>query len=216
MTMADTTRTTSTAALAVGPRLVSLGLRHGLEVAGFEILVATSTSEHAVGAIPALRPHLVVVSLRLPPHGGLHVIASLAQVRRDLHIIAVVDPGRPEDGERALRAGALGWLDTDTEWPTCLDVLRSAAQGDAVGVTVRRRSALPGVENDLTRRERQVLDLVLASYSVSDMARELVISPKTVKHHLSAIYAKFGVHSRAEVALAAVRRGLSGIDQASG
>lgn len=214
--MADDTGTTSTVALAVGPRLVSLGLRHGLEDAGFEILVATSTSEHAIGAIPALRPHLVVVSLRLPPLGGLHVIASLAQVRRDLHIIAVVDMGRPEDGERALRAGALGWLDTNTEWPTCLDVLRAAAQGDAIGTSVRHRMPLPGAEDHLTRRERQVLELVLASFSVSDMARELTISPKTVKHHLSAIYAKFGVHSRAEATLAAVRWGLAELDQASG
>lgn len=214
--MTDITGITSTAALAVGPRLVSHGLRHGMEAAGFEILIATSTSEDALRTIPALRPHLVVVSLRLPPLGGLHVIASIAHVRRDLRIIAVVDPGRPEDGERALRAGALGWLDTDTEWLTCLDVLRSAARGDAVGATVHRRAVLPACEKDLTRRERQVLDLVLASYSVSDMARELFISPKTVKHHLSSVYAKLGVHSRTEAALAAVRQGFSAIGQASG
>ncbi|MFM8381547.1 MAG: LuxR C-terminal-related transcriptional regulator, partial [Actinomycetota bacterium] len=97
-----------------------------------------------------------------------------------------------------------------------LDMLRAAAHGDAIGISVRRRRPLPGAEDRLTRRERQVLDLVLASYSVSDMASELIISPKTVKHHLSAIYAKFGVHSRAEAALAAVQWGLSEIDQASG
>ncbi|MFM7126923.1 MAG: LuxR C-terminal-related transcriptional regulator [Actinomycetota bacterium] len=214
--MADTTRTTSTAALAVSPRLVLHGLRESLESAGFAIPVAISSGDDAIPTIPAIRPQLVVVSLRLPPRGGLHVIASLAQVRRDLHIVALVEPGRPEDGERALRAGALGWLDTDTEWTLCLDMLRAAAHGDAIGISVRRRRPLPGAEDRLTRRERQVLDLVLASYSVSDMASELIISPKTVKHHLSAIYAKFGVHSRAEAALAAVQWGLSEIDQASG
>lgn len=216
VTMAEGTGTTSSVALAVSPRLMLHGLRKSLETAGFAIPVAISSGDDAIPTILSIRPQLVVVSLRLPPLGGLHVIASLARVRKDFHIIAVVDMGRPEDGERALRAGALGWLDTDTEWPTCLDVLRAAAQGDAIGTSVRCRMPLPGAEDHLTRRERQVLELVLASYSVSDMARELIISPKTVKHHLSAIYAKFGVHSRAEATLAAVRWGLAELDQASG
>jgi DNA-binding NarL/FixJ family response regulator len=214
--MVDTAETTSTAGLAVSPRLVLHALRQGLEAAGFAIPFAISSSDDAIPMILSVRPQVAVISLRLPPRGGLHVMASLAQVRGDLHIVALVDPGRPEDGERALRAGALSWLDADTEWPLCLDVLRAAAHGDAIGTTIRRRTALPGVEEHLTRRERQVLELVLASYSIPDMARELVISPKTVKHHLSAIYAKFGVHSRTEAALTAVRRGISGPDQASG
>lgn len=214
--MADTAGTRSKAALAVGPRLLLHGLRTNMEAAGFAIPVAISSSVDAVPTILSLLPQLVVVALRLPPLGGLHVIASLAQVRSDLHIVALVDQDRPEDGERALRAGALGWLDTDTKWPTCLDVMRAAAYGDAIIPSDRRRSSLPGAENDLTRRERQVLELVLSSYSIPDMARELTISPKTVKHHLSAIYTKFGVHTRAEAVLAAVRWGLTEFDQASG
>lgn len=214
--MADSARTRSTAVLAVSPQLLLHGLRLAVETAGFAVPFGISSSVDAVPTILSLRPQLIVVALRLPPLGGLHVIASLAQARSDLHIVALVDPDRPEDGERALRAGALGWLDSDTEWPRCLDVLRAAAHGDTVGSSIRRRMPIPGAEDRLTRRERQVLELVLASHSIPDMARELVVSQKTVKHHLSAIYAKFGVHTRAEAALAAVRQGLSGIDQASG
>jgi len=214
--MVDTARTTSTAALAISPQLLLHGLRLALETADVAVPFGISSSDDAVPRILSLRPQLVVIASRLPPLGGFHVIASLVQVRRDLHIVALVDQDRPEDGERALRAGALTWLDTDTEWPLCLEVMRAAAHGDAIGTTVRRRMPIPGPEDRLTRRERQVLELLLASYSTPDMARELTISPKTVKHHLSAIYAKFGVHTRAEAALAALRQGGSGLDQASG
>lgn len=214
--MSESMSARSTVALAVSPRLLLDGLRRGLEAADFETGFTTSTSEDAVPAILSLCPALVVVSVRLPPLGGLHVISSISQSRTDLRIVAVAESGRSDDGERALRAGALGWLDTDSEWSACLEVLQSARRGDARLPRRHRRTPLPGVEEILTRRERQVLDLVLASYSIPDMARELVISPKTIKHHLSAVYAKLGVRTRTEAALAAVRQGLPVRDQASG
>jgi DNA-binding NarL/FixJ family response regulator len=149
----------------------------------------------------------------LPPYGGLDVITSIVHTRSDLPVVALVH-GQASDVERALRAGATSCLHLDSSWDRCLEVLRSAAVGDALLANQppiqlpQTHNLTPPSQAALSRREAQVLNLVARGRTVKQIASDLVISPKTVKHHLAATYTKLGVHNRTDAVMLALRQGL--------
>jgi DNA-binding NarL/FixJ family response regulator len=169
----------------------------------------------AISSILTLCPDVVLVSMTLPPYGGLDVISSIVHTRSDLAVVALMNCEASDD-ERALRAGATSCLHLDSPWDQCLKVLRSAAEGDALLVThsqvrltqTHNRTSPLFSPAALSRREAQVLNLVARGRSVKEIASDMVISPKTVKHHLAATYAKLGVHNRTDAVMTALRQGL--------
>jgi DNA-binding NarL/FixJ family response regulator len=117
----------------------------------------------------------------------------------------------------ALQAGALGYVLKDAPHDSILRAIRGVAAGEAVlGPTVARRlSSLVGCVvpdagrlSGLTGREHDVLALVAEGLANSAIAQRLGLAPKTISNHLSSIFAKLGVSSRAEAAVRARRDGL--------
>jgi DNA-binding NarL/FixJ family response regulator len=121
----------------------------------------------------------------------------------------------------ALEAGAAGYLLKDSGPDEIVRGVRAAIEGDTplsprvAGMIVHRaRAVAGGVEAaarttaGLTDREREVLSLVAEGLDNSEIARELYLSPTTVKRHVSAILAKLGVANRVQAAIWAVRAGL--------
>jgi two-component system, NarL family, response regulator LiaR len=161
----------------------------------------------------------------MPVMDGIAATAALRKEMSDVEVIAltsVLDDGAVT---RAIRAGAIGYLLKDTE----ADDLRSAIKAAAAGqVQLSPRAAQhlmfemrePEVATvaveALTERELVVLRLLTAGHSNREIARDLTISEKTVKSHVSAILAKLGMQSRTQAALYAVRCGLVPADQTGG
>lgn len=198
-------------ALFVAPPLLLDCLRAQLLGAGWQISAASSDGAEAQALVLALAPAVIIVSLHLPPVGGLHVIAALTDARADLRIVALLSSTSSDDAHRALQAGARTWMSSDHLWEAGFATIRAAAVGDVVFSgdlppdRISRSSS-----RILSRREVQVLNLVRHGHSVKRIAESLFISPKTVKHHLASIHSKLGVHNRTDAVLSALRRGLLG------
>ena len=200
-----------TIVLAIAPVLLRDGLHHLVSSAGFAVVTSTGDGALATTSALARGPDVVFVTVTLPPYGGLDVITSISHTRSNLSVVALIDTGSLTDYERALRAGAISCVLLDDPFDHCLHVLQRAANGDAHAtrkskIQVSLRSPIP--TTTLSRREEQVLNLVSRGRTVTQIATDLVISPKTVKHHLTAVYSKLGVHNRTDAVMTALRQGI--------
>jgi DNA-binding NarL/FixJ family response regulator len=174
-----------------------------LERAGYTPVEA-STGEEAVEAVQKERPALVLLDVKLPGISGYEVCRELKELfGRDLPVI-LVSGVRTDAFDRA--AGLLIGAD---------DYLSKPVHPDELLARIRRYAAPdePLAErtleaSDLTKREREVLRLLARGLAQGEIARELVISEKTVATHIQHILEKLGVHSRAQAVALAHRSGL--------
>ncbi len=159
------------------------------------------TGEEALAAARRKRPALVVLEVFLPGVSGYQVCRELKDELGEELPIVFVSEARTEPADRV--AGFLIGADEYVAKPFDPDEL-----------VARLRRLLPAslahghAATGLTRRELDVLSLVVEGLSQSEIAKELFISPKTVGKHLEHIFAKLGVHNRAHAAALAVRDGL--------
>lgn len=200
--------------------------------AGFRALVEsepdmTVVAEAATGAEVLVRLRetpvdVVLMDIRMPEQDGLaateRIVAdpALAGVR----VIVVTTFELDEYVERAVRAGASGFLVKDAEPTDLIRAIRVVAAGDALlSPSVTRtvlaraargmREAPPSADlAALTEREREVLRLVAFGYSNDEIAAELVLSPLTAKTHVSRILSKLQVRDRVQLVIFAYESGL--------
>ena len=180
------------------------------EADGIEVVGEAADGREAIAKAEELRPDVVCLDVRMPVMDGVAAAGPLAQ-RSKVLMLSYSEDEHLVTG--AIRNGAAGYLVHGRFEPEELEIrIKAVARGEMVlspAVTpavfdVLRRS--PGVSNDedelglgsLTAREREVLNLLARGLSNREIAEELVITNKTVKNHLSRIYEKIGVHSRAE------------------
>jgi DNA-binding NarL/FixJ family response regulator len=164
----------------------------------------------AITQAAELRPDVVCLDVRMPVMDGVAAAGPLSE-RAKVLMLSYSDEQHLVTG--AIRNGAAGYLVHGRFEPEELEArIRAVAAGEMVlspAVTPAVFDALrraPAAEADqdedglgsLTAREREVLNLLARGRSNSDIAQELFITNKTVKNHLSRIYEKIGVHSRAE------------------
>jgi DNA-binding NarL/FixJ family response regulator len=175
----------------------------------------------AVELAGRLEPDVVLMDLNLPDGSGID--ATRAVLRQDAGIRVLVMTMSADDDAvvAAIRAGARGYVVKGAGRADLLQAVRTVAAGGAVfSPTVADRlggfftgvAAAPAREAfpQLTEREREVLDLVARGYDNRRIARELFLSDKTVRNHVSNIVDKLGAPDRAEAILRARRAGLGG------
>jgi DNA-binding NarL/FixJ family response regulator len=178
-----------------------------------EIVGEAEDGVQAVHAARRLRPNVVVMDLLMPQLNG---IEATRQIRRDvpevqvLALTSVVESGSVVD---AVRAGAVGYVLKDGQADDLPRAVRAAAEGNVelapkVAASVLREVRAPQRPDGLSSREVDVLRLLGAGLPNKQIGRELAISEKTVKAHVSAILGKLGLDSRTQAALEASKRGL--------
>jgi NarL family two-component system response regulator LiaR len=203
--------------------VVREGLRTFLELQdGIEVVGEAADGEQAVERAGELTPDVILMDLVMPCLDG---IGAMRELRRRDSASRVIVLTSFLDDERlmpALQAGAAGYLLKDVEPAELARAVRGACAGEAlIDPTVAARllhtlggNRPPPDRGDaiaqLTRREREVLELIALGHSNKRIARDLDVAEKTVKTHVGHLLAKLGVADRTQAALLAVQSGLSG------
>jgi DNA-binding NarL/FixJ family response regulator len=185
-----------------------MGVRASLEEAGFEICAEASTAPAAVDACREHAPDVALLDIHMPGNG---VVAAqqIAAARPDTAIVMLTVSRDDEDLFDALRAGARGYLLKDIDPSRLGPALRGVLDGEAalprnlvsrLMEEFRRRDDRPaapqGPLSKLTSREWETLDLMRQGFSTAAIAQKLVVSPVTVRTHVSAILRKLRVADR--------------------
>lgn len=138
----------------------------------------------------------------------------------EARVVCLASAWTADEASAALSSGASGCLLTDTSADGLSTALRQAARGEiTLPAELMRAIVATSVAPDaspiapLSERETDVLVLVAQGHPNKEIAQQLLLSVRTVEHHLESIYAKLGVHSRTEAAVIAVREGLATADR---
>ena len=143
----------------------------------------------------------LLLDMKLPGMSGIELQEALAARRVDLPIIFLTGHGDVPSSVRALRAGAVDFLQKPADSRTLLARVSEALAQDAVRRSQRAsRDAARKALQELTARERDVLPLILAGHSSKDIARRLAISHRTVEIHRARIMRKTGSATLVELA----------------
>ncbi|MEV4466864.1 response regulator transcription factor [Micromonospora echinofusca] len=169
----------------------------GLE-SDLEVVAEASDGRAAVTAALAHRPDVAVVDLQMPALDGLEVTAELARVLPACKVVILTGHGRPPHLQRALAAGAKGFLPKGAPGGTLADVIRRVHAGGRYVDPALAADALTAPECPLTPRELDVLRLAEYDTPVAEVARRTHLSAGTVRNHLSAAVSKLRVANRAE------------------
>jgi two-component system, NarL family, response regulator LiaR len=184
-----------------------LGLQTGMTVVG-----EAGTAEQALALVPRLHPDIVLMDLVLPGMSGVEAVHQLRAKHPEVKVVVLTSFAGQDAVLPAVRAGVAGYLLKDVGPAELAGALRAVHAGGsplhpAVAATVMQ-SVVEPVRDPLTPREHEVLRALARGLSNRLIARELALSEKTVKAHVSAILAKLGVADRTQAALHAVHHGL--------
>ena len=181
-----------------------------LKAADFAVVAEVSTAAEAVRAARLLTPHLALLDVAMPGNG----LTAIAEVRAASPATKVVMLTVSEDDDDvlvALKAGASGYILKGVSASELAAALRSVHGGamyvapGLAGLLLKEMAAPapPSPLQELSARELAVLELVSAGMSNAEIAMELSLAEKTVKHYVSSILTKLQVRSRVEAALVA-------------
>ncbi|MFI1384458.1 response regulator [Embleya sp. NPDC020886] len=166
----------------------------------------------AVELVERLEPDVALIDLRMPVLDGVAATTRIVGLDGRTRVLILTTYDTDVEIERAVEAGAIGYLLKDTTREQLVDAIRSAARGQTVlaprvaeRLVARMRRPAPVV---LTTREVQVLDAVADGLSNADIGKRLVIAEATVKTHLLRVFAKLDVSDRTHAVVIAIESGL--------
>lgn len=155
------------------------------------------------------KPDVTIMDLRLPVMTGVEAITAIRKEFPQARIIVLTTFDGDEDIYRALQAGAKGYLLKDMFGDDLMDAIRAVHAGKSrIPASVAQRLADRVAGQELTARETEVLQLIVAGNSNKEIGTELHISEATVKTHINSLLAKLGVTDRLQAATTAIQRGI--------
>jgi DNA-binding NarL/FixJ family response regulator len=179
---------------------------------GIEVVAEAVDGRQAVELVERLRPEVALMDLRMPGLDGVEATAQIVARGTGTRVLILTTYETDADIERAVEAGAIGYLLKDATREQLADAIHAAARGETVlaprvaqRLVARMRQPAPVA---LTAREVDVLNAVADGLSNVDIGRRLVIAEATVKTHLLRIFAKLDVSDRTHAVVVALDRGL--------
>jgi DNA-binding NarL/FixJ family response regulator len=189
-------------AMSVHPRIRLVG-RAGTGAGGLEL-------------VHALLPDLVVMDFRLPDTTGVAATRELRRAHPDIDVVMLTGYADGATLAGALEAGCAGFVSKQGRFDELLEAIEAVHEGqvkvpsDLLEGLVTHLRPRPTVGHDLTSREREVLRLLAAGLSTSDMVDHLVVSVHTVRNHVRNLLVKLHASSRLEAVAVATRANLIG------
>jgi NarL family two-component system response regulator LiaR len=181
--------------------------------AGFEWVGEAGDGADAVRQCAALRPDVVLMDLMLPQMDGIDAAAQVSRQSPDTKVVILTSLVDPKQVQRAIRAGACGFVLKTASAQELVTVIRSAHAGRRMmspevtdAVIKAEQAGAPG--GDLTAREREILALLARGQSNQAIADALAVSVTTVKFHISHILDKLHAENRTEAVLTALKHGI--------
>ena len=198
--------------------IVREGLHLILETAAnIEVVGEAENGRVALQLASQLNPDVILMDLRMPEMDGLTAIHHLQADHPDIAVIILTTFNEDEMMLRGLQAGARGYLLKDMSRNSLVDTIEAAMRGDTLlkpnilQRVLAAQAATPApksaIESSLTDRELEVLQAAAQGERNKEIAYRLNISERTVKAHLSSIYNKLGVDSRANAVAIAAQSG---------
>ena len=189
------------------------------EMAGIEVAGEAQSAGEVADLVASTRPDIVLLDVRLSDESGLEVNRWLATHHPAVKVIMLTMSEDHDHALTALRDGAAGYLVKGADPDRLEHALRAAAAGDVVldhdmaqAVTelalTRRRGSAGRPFAELTEREYDILDLIAQGLDNQAIARRLVLSPKTVRNHVSNVFTKLNVADRSHAIVLGRERGL--------
>ncbi len=207
--------------------IVRRGLRDLLEAEDdLEVVGEAGTAEQALGRIPATRPEVAVLDVRLPDGNGIEVCREIRSRHPEVRCLMLTSFADDEALFAAIMAGASGYVLKQVRGTDLVDAVRRVGRGESLldpsltGKVLERLRAKPEEDElaGLTDQERKILDLIAEGHTNRQIAETIFLAEKTVKNYVSNLRAKLGMSRRSEAAAYAARlserRKREGRDQA--
>ena len=201
-------------------QVVRQGLRTFLELQEDILVVGEAgDGQSAVEMARHLNPNVVLMDLVMPRLDGISATRQVKLLGSDVKVIALTSFTEDDKVFPAIQAGASSYLLKDVSPDDLVEAIRAVHRGEArlhpdiarkLMEQVAQQATLLHESHfeDLTEREREVVNLVAKGHSNQEIANELVISEKTVKTHVSNILGKLRLEDRTQLAIYAIKKGL--------
>jgi two-component system, NarL family, response regulator DegU len=188
------------------------GLRRALEGEGVKVVGEASDGDEGVRVALAAKPDVVLMDVSMPNGDGIDATKRLVGADNRQRVVMLTMHADRDIIDRAIKAGAVGYLTKDASIGEVIEAIRLAANGDRPMSPKLAEAMLTEARKDteaiISTREEEVLQLVADGYGTTEIADKLFISQKTVKNHLASIYEKLNARDRTQAVLMAVKMGI--------
>jgi DNA-binding NarL/FixJ family response regulator len=179
-------------------------------VPDIDVVAAASGGEEVAALIQSAVPDVILMDLSMPDVDGVEATRRALAIRPQAKVVMLTSFSDPEHVNAALDAGAVGYVLKDAAPEEIVQAVKAAGRGEApfsprAASALLQRRAQKRTADDLTPREREVLELVGQGLPNKQISRKLGIKEKTVKAHLTNVFQRIGVSDRTSAALWASR-----------
>ena len=195
--------------------IVRRGVRELLEAGGdMEVVGEAGTAAEAMARIPATRPQVAVLDVRLPDGNGVEVCREVRSRHPEVQCLMLTSFSDDEALMDAIMAGAAGYVLKQIRGNDLAEAIRRVARGELLLDPAVTRRVLDRLRNpepvddrlaQLTEQERRILDLIAQGLTNRQIGNEMHLAEKTVKNYVSNLLAKLGMSRRTEAAVFATR-----------
>ena len=180
-----------------------------------ELVGEARSGPEAVHLCGQLQPDVVLMDMMMPEMDGVAATQAIKEQYPDIQVLVLSSFSDHASVQRAVQAGAIGYLLKDMPMDELADGIRAASAGKTVLAPEAAQALVravgpqaPQLGFDLTERQLEILTLLVDGLTNNEIAERLILSPYTVRNHVSEILSKLGTSTRTEAAALAMRLGL--------
>ena len=179
-----------------------------------ELVGQAHSGQEALRLCQEIQPDVILMDMMMPGMNGVDTTKAIKNQYPQIQIIALTSFQEGNLVKQAMQAGAIGYLLKGVSIDALAEAIRAANAGNpALGIEatqalIQATTASAQQDYDLTQRQQEVLTLIVEGLSNVQIAKRMILSTSTVRHHVSEILSKLDASNRAEAAVLAVKHGL--------